>query len=86
MIVSSSCRACFSPCHTPSMRAFSFPVDTSMPILPPSPQLPYVVVSEDDADELYNLTVNEAVKDLRDQYKADLVVLVGVFPDTCGRG
>lgn len=53
---------------------------------PPVLQLPYVVESEDDSIELYNFRENDDVKDLRDQYRADLVVLVGEFPSTCGRG
>lgn len=48
-------------------------------------QLPYVVGSTDDNDELFNLRVNQDVEDLRDQYLADLVVMVGVFPAVCGR-
>lgn len=49
------------------------------------PQLPYTVGSRDDNTELFNLRINDAVKVLRDQYQADLVVLVGVFPAVCGR-
>lgn len=55
-----------------------------MPV-PSLPQLPYVVESEDDSVELYNFRENDAVKELRDQYAADLVVLVGNFPAVCGR-
>lgn len=49
-------------------------------------QLPYTVDSDDNLDELYVFTYDEAVHDLRDQYQADLVVLVGYFPGVCGRG
>lgn len=55
-----------------------------MPI-PCLPQLPYVVESQEDNTELNIFRGNDAVKALRDQYQADLVVLVGVFPAVCGR-
>eukprot|EP00752_Nemacystus_decipiens_P010084 g8986.t1 len=47
--------------------------------------LPYTVQTQDDNIELFNLRVNNDVKALRNQYQADLVVLVGVFPAVCGR-
>lgn len=53
--------------------------------LPCIPQLPYTVQTQEDNPELFNFRQNEAVKVLRDQYQADLVVLVGVFPAVCGR-
>lgn len=55
-------------------------------VLPSCPQLPYNQASEDDNAELRILTYNEAVETMRDDYKADLVVLVGSFPGVCGLG
>lgn len=49
------------------------------------PQLPYTVETQEDNPELFNFRQNEAVQELRDQYAADLIVLVGVFPQVCGR-
>eukprot|EP00903_Cladosiphon_okamuranus_P011265 g10623.t1 len=48
-------------------------------------ELPYVVGSTDDILELSNLRGNSEVEALRNLYQADLVVLVGYFPTTCGR-
>eukprot|EP00903_Cladosiphon_okamuranus_P011266 g10624.t1 len=48
-------------------------------------KLPYTVQTQEDNAELYNFKENADVKVLRDQYQADLVVMVGVFPDVCGR-
>ncbi len=50
------------------------------------PQLPYDQGTTDPGTELSFLRENQDVIDLRDQYGADLVVLVGNFPGTCGLG
>ena len=47
-------------------------------------QLPYVVETTDIDLELPTLRLDTDVQDLRDQHHADLVVMVGVFPFTCG--
>ncbi|CAN0406342.1 unnamed protein product, partial [Ectocarpus sp. 12 AP-2014] len=52
-------------------------------------QLPYDQLSPFTSDyepELRAMTDNAAVAALRDQYGADLVLLVGYFPNTCGLG
>ncbi|CAM9373919.1 unnamed protein product, partial [Ectocarpus sp. 8 AP-2014] len=52
-------------------------------------QLPYNQMLDDTTDynpELEAMTGNAAVAALRDQYEADLVLLVGYFPNTCGLG
>ena len=47
-------------------------------------QLPYVVETTDAEQELVLLRLDTDVQDLRDQHHADLVVLVGDFPQFCG--
>ncbi|CAM9938469.1 unnamed protein product, partial [Ectocarpus sp. 4 AP-2014] len=52
-------------------------------------QLPYELSIRDTSDyepELREMTDNAAMAALRDQYEADLVLLVGYFPNTCGLG
>ncbi|CBN76176.1 PKD domain protein [Ectocarpus siliculosus] len=52
-------------------------------------QLPYDQMLDDTTDygpELDAMTGNAAVAALRDEHEADLVLLVGYFPNTCGRG
>lgn len=54
-----------------------------------SRQLPYdqaATGASATPSELHTLTYNADVKALRDTYAADLVVLVGSFSGTCGRG
>lgn len=49
-------------------------------------QLPYNQGSTNPSTELSFLRTNAAVNAIRDEYFADLVVLVGNFPGTCGLG
>lgn len=50
------------------------------------PQLPYDKVTTDAAAEIAALQTNSDVSALRNLYRADLVMLIGYFPDTCGIG
>ena len=49
-------------------------------------QLPYAQATFGSSEGLSTVRTNTEVAALRDQYHADLVVLVGNFPDTCGLG
>lgn len=49
-------------------------------------KLPYIQGTTDSGVELPELRDNAGVQALRDLYHADLVLLVGNFPLTCGRG
>lgn len=49
-------------------------------------QLPYSQTTQDSTVELPGMRANAAVQALRDQVQADLVLLVGDFPGTCGLG
>eukprot|EP00752_Nemacystus_decipiens_P018442 g16533.t1 len=48
--------------------------------------LPYAQASTSSLSELSTLRENSAVAAMRNQYSADLVLLVGNFPGTCGLG
>eukprot|EP00903_Cladosiphon_okamuranus_P015479 g14291.t1 len=49
-------------------------------------QLPYDQATSDTSTELQAVATNLDVQALRDELQADLVLLVGNFPGTCGRG
>lgn len=56
-------------------------------------QLPYSQMDYDSGDEditlapeMSEFSSSTEVADLRDQYQADLVQMVGYFPGTCGAG
>lgn len=50
------------------------------------PKLPYAQESEDYSAELGEMRLDAEVAQLRNNYGADLVVLVGAFPTVCGAG
>ena len=49
-------------------------------------QLPYGQSTTDSGTELDVLEVDSDVLALRNLHRADLVMLIGYFPATCGRG
>eukprot|EP00752_Nemacystus_decipiens_P004376 g3999.t1 len=49
-------------------------------------QLPYSQATIDSGTELYTMATDADVHALRDEVQADLVLLVGSFPGTCGLG
>lgn len=49
-------------------------------------QLPYTQQHKEIEDELGVLAANTAVQQLRDNYNADLVMLIGHFPKSSSRG